>query len=93
VVAKEAGFDAGCNVEFIAIGDDGVRMRVWERGVGETLACGTGMVAAGVVALEGNTGSVRVQVPGGSAQVVLEGDVAWLIGPADYSFTGVFDQG
>lgn len=93
VVAKEAGFDAGCNVEFIAIGDDGVRMRVWERGVGETLACGTGMVAAGVVALEGNSGSVRVQVPGGSAQVVLEGDVAWLIGPADYSFTGVFDQG
>jgi diaminopimelate epimerase len=92
-VAKEAGFDAGCNVEFITIDDDRVRMRVWERGVGETMSCGTGMVAAGVVALEGKDGSVRIDVPGGSGQVVLKDDVAWLVGPAEYSFRGVFDQG
>ncbi len=93
LVAREAGFDAGCNVEFIAIDGDRVRMRVWERGVGETLACGTGMVAAAVVALDGADGTIQVDVPGGSGQVVVEGGVAWLIGPAEYSFTGVFDQG
>lgn len=93
LVAREAGFDAGCNVEFIAIDGDRVRMRVWERGVGETLACGTGMVAAGVVALDGADGTIQVDVPGGSGQVVVENGVAWLIGPAEYSFTGVFDQG
>lgn len=92
-VAREAGFDAGCNVEFISIGDDGVRMRVWERGIGETMACGTGMVAAAVVALEGEDGTVRVDVPGGSGQVVVDDGRAWLAGPAEYSFTGVFDQG
>jgi diaminopimelate epimerase len=93
MVAREAGFDAGCNVEFIAIEGDRVRMRVWERGVGETLACGTGMVAAGVVALDGNDGTIHVDVPGGSGQVIVENGVGWLVGPAEYSFTGIFDQG
>jgi len=92
-VAREAGFDAGCNVEFIAVADDEVTMRVWERGVGETLSCGTGMVAAAVVALEGRDGVIRVNVPGGSGQVEMKGGIAWLTGPAEYSFSGVFDQG
>ena len=92
-VAREAGFDAGCNVEFIAVDGDEVTMRVWERGVGETLACGTGMVAAAVVALGGAEGVIRVNVPGGSGQVEMKGGVAWLTGPAEYSFSGVFDQG
>ncbi len=93
LVAGEAGFDAGCNVEMIVVKGDRVGMRVWERGVGETLACGTGMVAAAAVALDGADGTIRVDVPGGFAQVVIENGVAWLIGPAEYSFTGVFDQG
>jgi diaminopimelate epimerase len=92
-VAREAGFDAGCNVEFIAVSGGQVTMRVWERGIGETLACGTGMVAAAAVALEGADGTVQVNVPGGSGQVTLKDKVAWLIGPAEYSFRGVFDQG
>ncbi len=92
-VAKEAGFDSGCNVEFIAVNGDQVMMRVWERGVGETLACGTGMVAAAAVALDGADGTIQVNVPGGSGQVVMKDKMAWLIGPAEYSFTGVFDQG
>lgn len=92
-VAREAGFDAGCNVEFIAIADDVVTMRVWERGVGETLACGTGMVAAAAVALGGGDGAIRVNVPGGSARVDIIEKVAWLTGPAEYVFGGVFDQG
>jgi diaminopimelate epimerase len=80
-------------VEFIAVSGDQVIMRVWERGIGETLSCGTGMVAAAAIALDGADGTVQVNVPGGSAQVILKDKVAWLIGPAEYSFRGVFDQG
>lgn len=93
LVAAEAGFDAGCNVELITLGEDEVTMRVWERGVGETLACGTGMVAAAAVALDGADGEIRVNVPGGVGQVEIRDKVAWLTGPADYVFTGVFGQG
>jgi diaminopimelate epimerase len=93
VVAREAGFDSGCNVEVIMVNGDEVTMRVWERGVGETLACGTGMVAAAAVALEGGDGQIRVVVPGGVGQVEITDKNAWLTGPAEYVFSGVFDQG
>ena len=42
----------------ISVTGDRVKMRVWERGVGETLACGTGMVAAAAVALDGVDGTI-----------------------------------
>lgn len=83
-------FPNGTNVEFMSVADGEVTMRVWERGVGETLACGTGMVAAAFVATKtGNLdGSIAVNVPGGRGQVELRDGVAWLRGPADYSFRG-----
>ena len=93
IVAKEAGFDTGCNVEVISVTGDRVNMRVWERGVGETLACGTGMVAAAAVALDGADGTITVEVLGGTGEVEITGKNAWLTGPAEYVFTGVFDQG
>lgn len=93
IVAQQAGFDTGCNVEFISVVGDVVTMRVWERGVGETLACGTGMAAAAAVALNGADGSVTVNVPGGTGSVEIRGGIAWLTGPAEYSFRGVWDQG
>lgn len=93
VVAREAGFDAGCNVEMISVSGDRVTMRVWERGVGETLACGTGMVAAAAVALNGADGTIRVEVRGGVGQVEITDKNAWLSGPAEYVFSGVFGQG
>lgn len=92
-VAREAGFDAGCNVEFMRQVEGKVEMRVWERGVGETLACGTGMVAAAFVALDGEDGETSIEVPGGTGRVRIADGVAWLIGPAEYSFTGRIDQG
>jgi diaminopimelate epimerase len=92
-VAREAGFDAGCNVEFMRSRGDTVEMRVWERGVGETLACGTGMVAAAFVALDGQDGNISIVVPGGTGRVRIADGVAWLIGPAEYSFAGRIDQG
>jgi diaminopimelate epimerase len=92
LVAREAGFDAGCNVEVMSVGEDGVTMRVWERGIGETLACGTGMVAVAAVALDGNDGRIDVVTRGGTGQVEIEGKNAWLTGPVEYVFSGEVGQ-
>jgi len=93
IAAQQAGFDTGCNVEFISVVGDVLTMRVWERGIGETLACGTGMAAAVAVALNGADGSMTVNVLGGTGSVDIRDGVAWLTGPAEYSFRGVWDQG
>jgi diaminopimelate epimerase len=73
------------NVEFVVLGPaaDELTMRVVERGVGETQACGTGACAAAWAAHRwGAVGSrVTVHMPGGSAVVEL-GDEVHLIGPA-----------
>jgi diaminopimelate epimerase len=83
-------FPNGTNVEFAVVRDGGVDMRVWERGVGETLACGTGMVAAAFVATKTDRlqGPIAVRVPGGQGEVEFRDGVAWLRGPAEYSFRG-----
>jgi diaminopimelate epimerase len=74
----------GSNVEFVAVGPgpDELTLRVWERGVGETLACGTGATAAAAAAHEwGLVGtSVVVRQPGGDVQVDLGPDAAVLSG-------------
>lgn len=87
-LSAEAGEGTGgVNVEFVALGPgrDELTMRVWERGVGETLACGTGSVAA-AAALRywGRVGTkVTVNQPGGPAEVELRPDgVAVLSGPS-----------
>jgi len=78
----------GQNVEFVAeLGPRHVRMRVHERGVGETRSCGTGICAV-VVALAtaqgvGADGTTwRVDVPGGTCRVVWTDDGVELTGPA-----------
>lgn len=82
-------FPQGANIEFVSVGDEGISMRVWERGVGETMACGTGMAAAAAVA--GSDGRVRVAVPGGIGTIEIRDGVAWLEGPAEVSFSGTFE--
>ncbi len=81
-------FPNGTNVEFVAVtGDDELAMRVWERGVGETLSCGTGVCAAAAVAhRRGLVGDrVVVRVPGGEHRVAL-GDTVRLSGPVVHVF-------
>ena len=88
----QSAFEGGINVEWICLADDGegelLDLRVWERGVGETLACGTGSVAAAAAArawgVVGPTGPVRVRNPGGTLEVTLgaePADPALLAGP------------
>ena len=83
-------FENGTNVEFISIVDGAVHMRVWERGVGETLACGSGMVAAAFLATDtdGLVGPISVEAPGGTGEVEFRDGMASLRGPAEYSFRG-----
>ena len=79
-------FPNRANVEFIEpAGDHHIRMRVWERGVGETFSCGTGTVAAAVAAATAAgeaSGTWRVDPPGGTLRVDLGADGARLTGPA-----------
>ncbi|MCP3996465.1 MAG: diaminopimelate epimerase [bacterium] len=85
-------FPAGTNVEFASIsGSDEIDLRVWERGVGETLACGTGAAATAFLAHEqGRVGSVvRMRLRGGTLTVELDDDGAWIQGPAETVFSGV----
>jgi diaminopimelate epimerase len=89
-------FPHGVNVEFVSpMRDDGagpqVRMRVHERGVGETRSCGTGTVAAVVAALGvagRDAGTVAVQTPGGRLRVTVEETTTVLHGPAVLVATG-----
>lgn len=79
------------NVEFATVmGRDRIALRVWERGVGETLACGTGAAAAVAEAYRsGRTGpSVTVLLPGGEMAVQIVDTVAWIEGPATVVFSG-----
>lgn len=79
-------FPHGVNVEIATPLRDGrVRMRVHERGSGETMSCGTGIVATAVAALADAGephGEVVVEVPGGGVSVALSEDGSALTGPS-----------
>jgi diaminopimelate epimerase len=88
----QAAFSGGINIEWITVdhdeGGELLDFRVWERGVGETLACGTGSVAAAAAArswaVVRGEGTVRVRNPGGILEVTLgvdEGASTLLAGP------------
>jgi diaminopimelate epimerase len=79
-------FPDGVNVELITVlADDHIRLRVHERGVGETRSCGTGACAAAYAALVASgrrTGTVVVDVPGGRLTVRVDEGTTVLTGPA-----------
>ncbi|MCI8355236.1 MAG: diaminopimelate epimerase [Lachnospiraceae bacterium] len=90
---NHALFPKRVNTEFVKILDrDAIEMRVWERGTGETLACGTGACAAAVAGiLNGLTNdTVTVKLPGGclSVQWDRERNLVYMTGPAATVFEG-----
>ncbi len=85
-------FPERTNVEFVEVVDRGhVRMRVWERGAGETLACGTGASATCVACVlnELTDRAVEVELLGGRLDIVWGDDNhVFMTGPAEEVFSG-----
>jgi diaminopimelate epimerase len=85
---RDPRFPHRTNVEFVAVsGTDELMMRVWERGVGETLSCGTGVCASAAVARRRGlvADQVTVRVRGGTHRVEL-GETVRLHGPVAHVF-------
>ena len=89
---RHSRFPERCNIEFAQVTEDGIRMRVWERGSGITMACGTGACATAVAAaLTGRCGrQSRIVMDGGVLNIEwreTDGHV-YLSGPAVIAFEG-----
>ncbi|MCL1035548.1 diaminopimelate epimerase [Shewanella submarina] len=94
-LTRHERFPKGVNVGFMQIlSKDHIKLRVYERGAAETLACGSGACAAVVVGqLQGKLGQqVQVDLPGGSLSISWEGEgkPLWMTGPAEQVFDGQF---
>jgi len=92
VIEKEPLFPKRTNVEFVEVINSGeIKVKVWERGVGPTLACGTGACAAVVAGvLTGRLlNAVEVHLPGGALQINWEkSQKVYMEGPAVEVFNG-----
>jgi diaminopimelate epimerase len=89
-------FPKRVNVEFVTVlSRSTLRMRVWERGSGETLACGTGACAAVVAAAVNNLADRRaaVELPGGRLEIDWRSDEhICMTGPAQFVFDGTTEE-
>jgi diaminopimelate epimerase len=91
IVEGDPSYPERTNVEFASvISRSRMALRVWERGVGETLACGTGAAAAVAEAYRSGLtdAAVTVVLPGGELFVEVIDGVAWIEGPARSVFSG-----
>jgi len=94
-IENHPDFPNRTNVEFVEVKDKNhIVVRVWERGAGETLACGTGACASSVASIiNGFTERVvEVQLPGGRLNIDWEDDYIFMEGPAEEVFTGGIDR-
>jgi len=83
------------NVQFAhVVAKDHLRMRVWERGVGVTLASGSSSCATAVAAhRNGLTGrAVRIDLDGGTIQIDWRDDGVWMTGPTAHVFSGIWHK-
>jgi diaminopimelate epimerase len=92
-IEHASAFPERCNVGFAEVRSrSAIRLRVWERGVGETLACGSGASAAvAVLHRRGKVDNeVAVALPGGELQIRWNGpgETLWMTGPATFVFEG-----
>ena len=84
-------FPERINTEFVIIKDrNNIAMRVWERGAGETLACGTGACAAMVAAKLSDLvdNEVVVHLLGGNLKIEWNGECVYMTGPCEFVFDG-----
>lgn len=93
---KHPAFPQRVNAEFVTVIKRNVlKVRVWERGNGETLACGTGACAAAVAAVENGFcdkgKDITVRLPGGELRVRYTGETIFLSGGAEKTFEGVVE--
>lgn len=89
-------FPEGVNVEFVEqLGPSHIRVVVFERGVGRTMACGTGACAAAAAAIDAGLcpadSPVDVELPGGTLRIEMSGDQVWMTGPVEAVFSGELD--
>jgi diaminopimelate epimerase len=88
-------FPARTNVEFAEMRGRGeIRMRVWERGAGITLACGSGACATAVAAVERGLADrkLRMEVDGGWLELDWRDDGVWMTGPTVHVFDAVLTR-
>lgn len=95
IIQKSALFPDSCNVEFVEIIDkENIKMRIYERGSGETLSCGTGAVASVVMGVKNRYlefgKPIFVKVKGGTLKVAYNGVTTYLEGNAKYICKGEF---
>ncbi|MFH1513218.1 MAG: diaminopimelate epimerase [Bacillota bacterium] len=95
ILENDPAFPQRCNIEFVQVIDRShISMRVWERGAGETHACGTGASAAAVASiLNGFTGrSVTVKLLGGELKITWDeaNHHVHMTGPIAYVFDGTY---
>jgi diaminopimelate epimerase len=92
-IERHSMFPSGANVEFVEVKNRGrIVMRVWERGSGETMSCGTGACASVVItSLKGLTDpGVTVELPGGALEINWKGlgKSVLMNGPAELVYVG-----
>lgn len=86
-------FPEGANISFAELREGGIGLRVWERGAGPTLACGTGACATAAVAwLDGRHASdwIRIELPGGALLIAGGPKALEMTGGAEKVFEGVW---
>ncbi len=94
IIETDPLFPQKINVNIASIEGDAVRLRVWERGVGLTQACGTGACATAVAAIRRGLvrSPVEVRLPGGTLTIAwAPGEQIRMSGPATHVFTGEID--
>ena len=93
-IEKHEAFPGGINVEFVQVlAEDRIRMRVWERGSGVTMACGTGACASAAAAVKtgrcGREVPVTVLLDGGQLEIGVDDDgTVVMTGPAETVYEG-----
>jgi len=92
MIEEHKYFPGKANVEFVKVlGEHDARIRVWERGVGETRACGTGATATAVALVRTGqcTSPVTIELPGGKLEVEVRPDWrVFMTGPAEEIYHG-----